>query len=210
VSSAKEQAYAYIKDRILRTPLTENAFLTEAEVAGELGVSRTPVREALRSLEAERLLQLVPNKGAFIPPISPREIQEVLEARILVETFCAERAVALGHEWGDDLDRLIEEQSTATDLDTVILRDRQFHSRIVAAAEHSVLADVYESLRDRQLRMGWLRAARNNPARVEQVVVEHRGIAAALHAADAPLAVRLIRAHIQATIAVAAAPARAW
>src|SRR6516225_8425581 len=91
--AAQDISFAWLKKHIVTLPGSEGIFLTEAEVCRATGLSRTPVREALLRLEAEGFLQIVPKKGAFVPPITEAEINAIMEARGLVEEFCARRAV---------------------------------------------------------------------------------------------------------------------
>ena len=82
--SATENAYSYVKSRILNRSFPEGVFLTEGEIAKALGISRTPVREAFLLLKAEDLFQLVTKNGTLVPKIYQREIKEVMEARIVI------------------------------------------------------------------------------------------------------------------------------
>src|SRR5215467_12657455 len=86
--AAQDIAFAWLKQHVISMPGTDGAFLTEAEVCRATGMSRTPVREALLRLEAEGFLQIVPKKGAFVPPISEREVEAIMQARALIEDFC--------------------------------------------------------------------------------------------------------------------------
>ena len=84
--SAKPQAaqdivFAWLKKHVVSLPRTDSTFLTEAEVCRATGMSRTPVREALLRLEADGFLQIVPKKGAFVPPITEREVEAIMQAR---------------------------------------------------------------------------------------------------------------------------------
>lgn len=200
--SAKRRAYDHVKAVVLSRELDHSGFVTEAEVASELGISRTPVREAFRTLEAEGLIELVPNKGAYIPEVSDRQIAEVMDARVIVETFCADRILTRGREVHDALSALIAEQRTIAQAGAVeefIECDRRFHSTIVAAADHKIFEGFYESLRDRQLRMG-VRAVLARADRTERVIAEHEAIVAAFRSAD-PDAVRTtIELHIRTTM----------
>src|SRR5664279_6555117 len=92
--SASERAYAHVKSGILDGTHTGGQFFTEGEVAEAVGVSRTPVREALLRLEVEGLVRLFPKKGAVVTSFSVREAEDVLEARVLVENFTAARSFA--------------------------------------------------------------------------------------------------------------------
>ncbi len=200
--SVKQETYDHVKTLILDRPLTGSGFITEAEIAAELGTSRTPVREAFRSLEAEGLLELFPNKGAFIPPVTDRQIVEVMEARILVETFCAERALANNPNLHVHLRELLAEQAgLGSDPNAFIERDRSFHTEIVHAAGHNVLAAFYETLRDRQVRMG-VQAIASSPERFQRVLLEHQAIVDAFASQDAEAAQTAVRNHIRATMSV--------
>src|SRR5450759_5164845 len=85
--SASDRAYAHLKRGILDGTQAEGQFFTEGEVAEAVGVSRTPVREALLRLEVEGLVRLYPKKGAMIVPVSAQEAQDVVEARAVIEEW---------------------------------------------------------------------------------------------------------------------------
>src|SRR5919109_1055225 len=92
--AAAERAYQYVKSGILDQTYAGGRLLTEGEVAAAVGVSRTPVREALLRLQAEGLLTLYPKKGALVRPVSAQEIADVLGARELVESHAAATVVS--------------------------------------------------------------------------------------------------------------------
>src|SRR5919198_6098144 len=92
--TAAQRAYDYVKARLLDGRFPGGTLLSENELAQRLGVSRTPVRQAFVQLEAEELLELYPKRGALVVPISPREADDVLEARLLLEVHFARRAAA--------------------------------------------------------------------------------------------------------------------
>jgi DNA-binding GntR family transcriptional regulator len=92
--SASQRAYDLVKGRWLDGSLADGVLLSEGEVAGELGVSRTPVREAFLRLEAEGLLTLYPKRGALVTALSDRDGRDLLDARLLVERHCLERLLA--------------------------------------------------------------------------------------------------------------------
>ena len=97
--AAQDIVFAWLKKHVVSLPRTDSTFLTEAEVCRATGMSRTPVREALLRLEADGFLQIVPKKGAFVPPITEREVEAIMQARGLVEDFCVRRAVHLANFW---------------------------------------------------------------------------------------------------------------
>lgn len=198
--SAKELTYRWLKQHIAELPRDGGTFLTESEVAEAAGTSRTPVREALLRLEAEGFLQIVPKKGAFVPPISDAEVRAVMEARELVEHWCVSRVVPASDQLLTTLRELVAEQERLVD-DPVgfIERDRAFHRAVVQRAGNPVLAEFYESLRDRQVRMG-LRAVRSDDNRARTVLAEHAAIVTALGSADPRQAYDALATHLSSTM----------
>lgn len=92
-SPAADRVYAHVKQGVLERTYEGGTLLTEGELAEAVGVSRTPVREALLRLEAEGLIKLYPKKGALVLPVSAQEIADVVETRLLVEEHAARKAV---------------------------------------------------------------------------------------------------------------------
>ncbi|URN05793.1 GntR family transcriptional regulator [Actinomadura madurae] len=192
-----------MKRHISELPKEGGVFLSESEVAQAAGTSRTPVREALLRLETEGLLTIVPKKGAYIPPISDGEITAVMEARGLVESWCVRRVVPADAAFLGELERILAEQEALLD-DPVgfIDRDRAFHRAIVRQAGNLVLAEFYETLRERQIRMG-VRAIASQENRARTVLDEHAAIVRALAEGNAGEA---LEAHLASTLAVLRLP----
>src|SRR5215467_15281541 len=94
--AAQDTVYRWLKQHVLNLPRHEGNFVTEAEVCRAIGISRTPVREAMLRLESDGLLQIVPKKGAYVPPITEAEVESVMQARGLVEDWCVQQAALLG------------------------------------------------------------------------------------------------------------------
>lgn len=201
--SAQDVTYEWLKQHIFELPKDGGVFLSESEVAQAAGTSRTPVREALLRLETEGLLTIVPKKGAYIPPISDSEIEAVMEARGLVEDWCVQRVVPAQPSLITELEGILGEQEALLD-DAVgfIDRDRAFHRTIVRHAGNPVLAEFYESLRERQIRMG-VRAVASEENRARTVLDEHRAIVRALADGDAGDA---LAAHLASTLAALRLP----
>lgn len=198
--SAKDRAYSHVKDLIIGNELPEGGFLTENQIASDLGISRTPVREAFLRLEAENLIQLVPQKGAFVPPISDRDVEEAMEARQLIEVHCAQKLARDGTSIAPTLADLLDEQEGLTDdVEAFIACDRRFHARIVGAAGNTMLTRLYEGLRDRQLRMG-IKAVVTGRDRARQVIDEHRAIAEAIDQGNPEATRAAIEEHLHETL----------
>lgn len=200
--SAQDVAYQWLKEHVSSLPRHGGTFLSEAEVAKSTGTSRTPVREALLRLEAEGFLQIVPKKGVFVPPISDGEVRAVMQARELVEDWCVRRITPASEAFLTELERLVDEQQKAMDdPETFIERDRAFHRAIVRQAGNPVLAEFYESLRERQVRMG-LRAVANADNRAHAVLAEHSAIVEAIRAGDPARARDALAGHLSSTLQV--------
>jgi DNA-binding GntR family transcriptional regulator len=209
-STAQDTTYRWLKDRIATLPRSEGVFLTESELAAEAGVSRTPVREALLRLEAEGLLRIMPKKGAFVPPVSDADVEATMQARLLVEQWAATEVSADPGPLVAHLEDLLAEQSrllVTGDVQAFIEADRRFHRAIVQMAGNPVLTDVYETLRDRQIRLG-LRAVSAGPGRGQAVIEEHAAIMRAIAALDGPNAAAAVRTHLDNTHAALRRPTR--
>jgi DNA-binding GntR family transcriptional regulator len=199
--SAQDAAYRWLKRHVASLPRQEGTFLTEAEVCETTGTSRTPVREALLRLEAEGFLQIVPKKGAYVPAITDAEVEAVMQARELVEDWCVRRVTPVAGALPVELERLIAEQEGLLDDPVAFIEcDRAFHRAIVRTAGNPVLSEFYETLRDRQVRMG-LRAIAAAHDRASGVLAEHTAILDAVRSADPGAAAKAVAAHLSTTLA---------
>jgi DNA-binding GntR family transcriptional regulator len=196
--TAPETAYRWLRDAISALPWDEEAFLSENAVAEASGTSRTPVREALLRLEASGLIRRVPHKGAYVPALSSRDIESMMEARQIIEEWAVRKVTGMQSPTGE-LDKLLEEQAqTLTDPVAFIECDIRFHKYIVATADNPVLEDVYDSLRFKQLRMG-VKAVVDSEGRSDHVLREHREIVEAIGSGDPDLAVKAVLGHLSST-----------
>ncbi|UQX01935.1 GntR family transcriptional regulator [Streptomyces sp. RerS4] len=196
--TAAERVYRHVKEGVLDRHYEGGTLLTEGGLADAVGVSRTPVREALLRLETEGLLKLYPKKGALVLPVSAQEIADVIETRLLVEEFTVLRAVPAPPALLERLEELLARQrrhAAEGDLAAMTAADRGFHAEIVRNAGNQILCRLYDQLRDRQLRMG-VALLHAHPERVERTLAEHAEILAALRAGDAEAAAGAVRGHV--------------
>jgi DNA-binding GntR family transcriptional regulator len=180
--SATTRVYQHLKQGILEQVYGSGVLITEAELAEAVGVSRTPVREALLRLETEGLLTLYPKRGALILPVSAQEIEDVIDARRLVESHAAERVWPIREALADRLEPLCDAMLRARDARDVVAfmtADRDFHATVVSAAGNRILEDLYGRLRDRQMRMG-VTAMRLAPHRLDESLGQHTDLVAIL------------------------------
>jgi DNA-binding GntR family transcriptional regulator len=213
--SAADRVYRYAKAAILSRRLGAHDLLTEGELAAAVGVSRTPVREALLRLQAEGLVRLLPKRGALILPVTVEEVSDVMETRRLVETFAIRKAITAPATSGlaDVLQTHVTRMRAAMrarDARAYAEADRDFHEAIVAATGNEILTALYRSLRDRQLRMGVVNLLEERTGEVDSAglsrmrvnIAEHETILAAvaghaIRAAEAAVGAHLDRAEQQ-------------
>ncbi|MFI6867112.1 GntR family transcriptional regulator [Nocardia sp. NPDC050406] len=201
--SSAERAYHEVKERILSGALPGGELVSENEIAAQLGMSRTPVRESFLRLETEGWMRLYPKRGALVVPVPPHEAEHVTHARYVVETG-AVRALAVTDRTGV-LAELTEslarqrELARAGDLDAFAVVDADFHRAYVLAAGNPLLAGFYDSLRERQRRMNSV-ALRQRGIDTDAIIAQHTRLAAFIESGDADgfateLADHLTRVH---------------
>lgn len=203
--AASQRAYEFAKWAILSAVYPAGAVITEAALAEETGLSRTPVREALLRLEAEGLVTLWPRRGAVVNTFSLQEVEDVLEARVLVENYTAGKSFAARAELLPQVEaahasmlRNCRERDTAGFTSS----DRLFHELIVDAAGNTVLSSVYRSLRERQT-LFTSAVMRGRPDRMQATVDQHAGILEALRGDDRHAFCATVNDHLQWSIALA-------
>ncbi|MGD9572900.1 MAG: GntR family transcriptional regulator [Thermoleophilia bacterium] len=201
--AAKDRVYDHVKEGILLGDYPGGELLSEGEVAAELEVSRTPVREAFLLLEAEGLMRLFPKRGALVVPVSPDEVRDVMETRLMVETHAAARIAERGPEDDDlviELRTLCDRQEEALargDLAGFVEWDRALHHAIVARDGNAILTRLHDSLSDRQRRMTGA-TVRRDPGVTRRFLDEHLDIVDAIAAGKPEQARDLLAAHIEA------------
>ena len=200
MSDAVDKAYRMLRDRIVGGELVAGDRLKERELCAELEVSRTPVREALRRLQSEGLVDIEPRRGGVVAGIRADEIDEVYSLGILLEShaarLAAERATA------DDLaalDALLGAMRAALESDPpdrgeYLQLDSRFHRRILEMTRNRRL----DSIVGQVVGVPTLVQAFNHytAAHLAQSLQQHANIVAALRAGDADWAEAAMRAHI--------------
>ncbi|MDX2970295.1 GntR family transcriptional regulator [Kribbella solani] len=199
--SGRDRAYQYLRGTVLSDPAVSGTFINEQAVASEVGISRTPVREALLMLAAEDLVQLVPHRGAFVAPVPGREIAEMMQARGVIETWAATTSLAAGRAPVDAMAEVLGQQRAIVDKSDAkdfIELDSQFHALLVEAAGNSVLGRLYESLRARHVLLGVVALQRSSTRR-QEVLDEHQAIVDGLAAGKPDAAEKAILRHLDST-----------
>ncbi len=197
--SLKEKAYAEIRRRILSGELSADAPLSEYQLADELGLSRTPVREAVKRLESEGLLQSIPNRGTFVAELTARDISEIYQVREQLEGFAAR--IAAERMPAEDIKKLEEEitvlNTLASDgqLVEVVDSDIRLHKLIIASTQNSRLIELLGMLDDQMHRVRALFP--QSSQWLESTLAEHAKIVDAIKTRDGDEAERTMKAHLR-------------
>jgi DNA-binding GntR family transcriptional regulator len=198
--SGRERAYEYLRTTVLADPGLVGTFINEQDVAAAVGVSRTPVREALLRLAAEDLVQLQPHRGAFIAPVGAEQTRQIMQARGVIETWAVRQCLQAGTVPLAALEGVLGEQErlAADAPDEEFARiDAEFHLLLVRGAGNPLLERVYDGLHARHVLLT-LTAARHHGVRRASIVEEHRDILDALREADPGAAEQRIWDHLAA------------
>ena len=172
--------------------------MDELSLRTELGLGRTPIREALQRLSMEKLVTIVPRRGTFVTQIGLTDLQRLSEARLVLETQAARLACRRGtqahwQQMEEVLDQL--DSDAATDNDAMIAADEACHHIMYEAADNEFLQDTLVALYALSLRLWYYAISQIGGMR--EAVLEHRRILDALRAGDEEQAARLIEEHIQ-------------
>lgn len=195
----REVVFESLREAIIAGMLKPGERLMEVQVAEELGVSRTPVREAIRKLELEGLVVMLPRRGAYIAGISVKDIADVFEVRAALEALAASLAAErITDAELEDLERSLVEITKVSDtgeIGTIVARDTNFHDIIYRASRNSRLIQIISNLQDQiqRFRMATL----SRPGRTREAVEEHKKIVEAISDRNGELAAQLAREHIE-------------
>jgi DNA-binding GntR family transcriptional regulator len=192
-----DEAYRYLKTRIMSAALPPGASLNEMEIAAALGTSRTPVREAIRKLEQEGLAMRYPNRGAIVTKLSMTDVLEIWQLREILEpAACRLAADRIDRAALDRLEVALRELRGhgvgPEAYEAFFQADTGLHGLIVDATGNATLRRVLEMLNERIVQVRVV----TSPARFRHAVDEHLAIIGALKARDADEAMDAMRRHL--------------
>ena len=200
-ASAQQQAYFFLRDQIQAGRLAGGSRVKPEDVATELGISRMPVREAIRQLDTEGLLTIRPNRGAIVTVFSAGRLSELFEMRAVLEGLCARRAAAnFDEDAADELTLLLNRLNRAQGkIDLWIERHEAFHDFICERADRPhVLTEV------RKLRAAvepYLRLSQTHPVTMGDSGRQHKELIDVMRTRDPDRAEAVMRHHIDSTAA---------
>lgn len=199
-----EEVVDRLRDQIVRGELAPGERLNERVLTASFAISRTPLREAIKLLATEGLVQLLPNRGAIVAPVDPGHLAQTLELMGALESLAGELACARASAGQLAEIRALHYEMLAMhargDLAGYFRYNQAIHLKIVEASGNAVLAQTYRKLNANVRRARYM--ANLSRERWDAAVREHEAILAALEARDAPRLQRLLREHLTAKLAV--------
>lgn len=182
----REIVYEQLKRQILTGKITPGTRMMEVELADEMGVSRTPIREAIRKLEKEGLVTIEPRRGAYASDISVKDMVDILEVREDLEGLAASlAALRITDEERQEIVNATEGYRAAIkagDTENIIHFDEMFHKLIVSCSGNKTLIQLSETVQELALRFRYLYY--DDFSRYENMPNEHRNIIEAITSGD--------------------------
>ncbi|MBQ4649116.1 MAG: GntR family transcriptional regulator [Firmicutes bacterium] len=194
----REIVYEELKRQILIGEIAPGTRMMEVELADDMGVSRTPVREAIRKLEKEGLVTIEPRRGAYASDISIKDIEDVLEVRQDLEGMAAAlAAIKATDEQKEELRKVTEDYKTAVesgDVKEMIRHDEAFHKLIVRCSDNKTLIQLVSQVQELALRFRYIYY--DDFTRFGSQPMEHKEIIDAIISGDANKARHAADEHI--------------
>jgi len=203
MSKASKIAYNVIKARILAGEFTPNAHLKEEELTRICGVSRTPVRDALRSLAADYYVKVIPNRGTFVSAWSNEDVEDIFSMRMMLEGYAAQRAAEKAQDrqieklarYCRNISQLIDAPGPI-DTEEFLGENRLFHAQLWEASGSERLSIVLDRLVARPVVDRTAIAYTDHD--IHRSNEHHKEIVEAVRAHDGPWARSVMHSHIQA------------
>jgi DNA-binding GntR family transcriptional regulator len=201
-TTTPESVYRVLRAAILDGTVPPGGQLRERDIATDLGVSRSPLREAMTRLEEEGLIVKIPFRGAFVAEVSAQEVAEIASIRLLVEPYAGELALeALRGPERSRLTRTIEDLHRATeenDIPASIDAHLQFHRLFYDLSGHSVLRSLWNGW-ETKLRL-YLTVDHRSYGDLHDIAVEHQRLAAVALEGDTEMFRQELARHFQAAL----------
>jgi len=197
----REQIVSSLRESIIRGELTPGQKVSEPELAGKLGISRTPIREAFRQLESEGFLTVMPRRGAAVSAMSKKEIEDFYEVKSLLEGYAAKKAAPRIND--KDIQRLrkLNDQlgilAQKGDVESFFRKNREFHYGFISLCGNRRIPEIWNNLTGLFIRYRMESLAA--PGRLAVSVRGHDEIVNALEQGDGELAESLVFKHCRET-----------
>lgn len=188
-----------LRDAVRRGILQPGERLMEIQLAEDLGVSRTPVREAIRKLEMEGYVIMMPRRGTYVADLSIRDINEVFEIRTSLESLASGLAAErINEDELEKLQRLLVEIGAyikSEDMESIVRTDTEFHDLLYQASRNTRLVGIISNLREQLTR--FRTTSMSFPGRLKATLEEHRKIVEAIAQGDEKAARKAAEHHME-------------
>jgi DNA-binding GntR family transcriptional regulator len=195
----REMVSDTLREAIVAGTLKPGERLMEIQLAEELGVSRTPVREAIRKLELEGFVIMIPRRGTYVADLSIKDVNDVFEIRTALDVLAAGLAVErITEEELEQLERLLVQIGAyieLEDIEKIVEADGQFHDILYRASRNDRLVGIINNLREQFTRFRSISMA--YPGRIKNTIEEHRQLVEAIAQRNVALAQQLAREHME-------------
>ena len=197
----REMVFDVLLEAIMSGQLPPGERLMEVQLADEMGVSRTPVREAIRRLELEGFVVMIPRKGAYVAGLSIQDVASIFEIRTALESLAVQLAAEkITEENLDTLERLLAEfakNCEEGDVERYTELDIQFHQSLYKFSRNDRLVQMMSNLTEQINR--YRRVCLSDAMIRQHTIIEHRNIIEALYAHDTKQAEKAMREHMSHT-----------
>ena len=197
----REKAYSLLKRKIVTLQYPVGSLLVEQEICEVLGIGRTPVREALQRLADEKLVTIIPRRGIFVSDINFWELQRLIEARLMIDVFCARTVASIaGPVQIRSLKELLgsaQQWAAERRIPELLETDRRFHLQLVAFLENPFIGEMAEKIYDQMFRTWFLSFSRRTEEEILETLNEHLAIVEALEVRQPDAAERAVRRHVE-------------
>ena len=198
-SSLSQEAYSQIRSMIIRLELKPGSLIIESELMLKLKFGRTPIREALRALANEKLVEVYPRRGMFVASVDVKNLSAISEVRAVLEIkaaeLAAERSTPSDHEVTRKLIAEIKAIKGQPDMAKLIDLDQRIHLHIYECTHNEFLASTLENYYSHALRIWFL--ALDRVAGLADAIIEHRVLLEAISENDSKAAAKAMREHVE-------------
>ncbi|WP_215700976.1 GntR family transcriptional regulator [Clostridium sp. MCC353] len=203
----QKQAYQYIKDQLNSETLKYNTIYSESKLALEMGISRTPVRDAVHRLYQEGLIDIIPNKGFALHKMTEKDIIEIYEVRSAIEGYCAQKAAeTIASEKGKELFNKLQFSldmqqkilASTKDIFDFVEHDQNFHNYLVCYSGNDAFIEIFSQYMYKIKKLACY--SLKHQKRMEDTLKEHSHILSAIEKGDAQKAYSSTLLHMKAPL----------
>ncbi len=197
VNALNQQAYTILKNKILKKEISPGTRLIDSQLAKEFGISRTPLRDAIRKLVEDGLVMPGKNgKGYYVYKPSAKDINEIFEMRLILDIAAATKLInVIIPEQPEIIDKIAQFDMVEHDLDSFVLSDEDFHNALITFCKNSRMTEIYADLQAQT--RAFRSVTSQDQARVEKARTYHKKIIDGLCSGQLDETIDAIKEHVE-------------